>query len=123
MSKNEESEVVALETTSDEDVIDAPSAEPKSTDKYTSISIHQQDEQQSIRSIDKIFKAVKRHIVKLVLISSTAIRITLVSWVLSTGSPDIRNTEMIKEITKQTMNDLFLPLETKAKQNSTFLKL
>ena len=119
MSNISETEVVTLETTGAEDAIDAPQAEPKARDEYTSISIHRQDEQESIRSIDKLFKAVKRHIVKLVLISSTAICITLVGMVLSYVSPDTRNTEIIKEITKQTMNDLFLPLETNAKQNST----
>lgn len=121
MSNISETEVVTLETTGAEDAIDAPQAEPKARDEYTSISIHRQDEQESIRSIDKLFKAVKRHIVKLVLISSTAICITLVGMVLSYVSPDTRNTEIIKEITKQTMNDLFLPLETNAKQNSTIL--
>ena len=119
MSNISETEVVTLETTCAQDAIDAPQAEPKACDEYTSISIHRQDEQDSIRSIDKLFKAVKRHIVKLVLISSTAICITLVGMVLSYVSPDTRNTEIIKEITKQTMNDLFLPLETNAKQNST----
>ena len=119
MSNISETEVVTLETTGAEDAIDAPQTEPKARDEYTSISIRRQDEQESIRSIDKLFKAVKRHIVKLVLISSTAICITLVGMVLSYVSPDTRNTEIIKEITKQTMNDLFLPLETNAKQNST----
>ena len=103
----------------DEDIIESP-PKLKAQCGHTSIKLNQETDQESTTSMEKLLKAFKRNLLKLAVISSTAVCITLMGLILSCGKSDTINQELMYDFTRKTLTDLFLPLQT-IKVNSTLL--